>query len=125
MQHATESFLEISRRHLLDADGTAEARTVGQESRQMKALDERLKNMLARRMNDAVVNPPHRVFARELLARGMTANEIWQLVMHDPAFVRVPESFRIAVANAAREMAGQQLLAASRPGRATQRKTSA
>jgi hypothetical protein len=43
----------------------------------------------------------------------MTVNEVWQLVMHDPAFVRVPEAFRIAVANAAREMAAEQLLAAA------------
>jgi len=77
-------------------------------------MDERSKHGMAGRMKDVVVNPPQRVFARELLARGMSANEIWQLVMHDPAFVRVPEAFRIAVANAAREMAAEQLLSAAR-----------
>ena len=80
----------------------------------MRVMDERSKNGMASRMKDIVVNPPQRMFARELLARGMSANEIWQLVMHDPAFVRVPEAFRIAVANAAREMAAEQLLAAAR-----------
>ena len=78
----------------------------------MKAMEERIKYGLVRRMKDVVANPPQRVFARELLARGMTANEVWQLVMHDPAFLRVPEAFRIAVANAARELAAEQLLAA-------------
>ena len=80
----------------------------------MRVMDERSKHGMASRMKDVVVNPPQRVFARELLARGMSANEIWQLVMHDPAFVRVPEAFRIAVANAAREMAAEQLLTAAR-----------
>ena len=80
----------------------------------MRMMDERSKHGLARRMKEVVVNPPQRGFARELLGRGMTANEIWQLIMHDPAFVRVPEAFRIAVANAAREMAAEQLLAAAR-----------
>ena len=38
-------------------------------------------------------------------------------LMHDPAFVRVPEAFRIAIANAAREIASEQMLAAARkPG---------
>ena len=80
----------------------------------MRVMDERSKHGMASRMKDVVVNPPQRVFARELLGRGMSANEIWQLVMHDPAFVRVPEAFRIAVANAAREMAAEQLLTAAR-----------
>jgi len=80
----------------------------------MRVMDERSKHGMAGRMKDVVVNPPQRVFARELLARGMSANEIWQLVMHDPAFVRVPEAFRIAVANAAREMAAEQLLSVAR-----------
>jgi len=88
----------------------------------MKAMEERIKYGLVRRMKDVVANPPQRVFARELLARGMTANEVWQLVMHDPAFVRVPEAFRIAVANAARELAAEQLLAAGqRPPPANRR----
>ena len=83
----------------------------------MRAMDERSKHGMASRMKDVVVNPPQRVFARELLTRGMTANEVWQLLMHDPAFVRVPEAFRIAVANAAREIASEQLLAGARkPG---------
>jgi hypothetical protein len=80
----------------------------------MRALDERMKEGIARRMRDVVSNPPQRVFARELLSRGMTANQVWQLVMHDPAFVRVPEAFRIAVANAAREMAAEPALSAGR-----------
>ena len=78
----------------------------------MRTMDERQRQILASRMKQAMANPPHRAFARELLARGMTANEVWQLVMHDPAFVRVPEAFRIAVANAAREMMAEQLPAA-------------
>ncbi|HTT39288.1 MAG TPA: hypothetical protein VMH32_16650 [Burkholderiales bacterium] len=91
----------------------------------MTALDERLKSVLAQRMKGAVINPPQRVLARELLSCGLTANEIWQLVMHDAAFVRVPESFRIAVANAAREMAGKQSSPAPERGQAGGRKTSA
>ena len=75
----------------------------------MKTMDEQQRQILATRMKQAVANPPHRAFARELLSRGMTANEVWQLVMHDPTFVRVPEAFRIAVANAAREMGAEQL----------------
>ena len=79
----------------------------------MRTMEDRTKHGLARRMKEMVTNPPQRLFAHELLARGMTANEVWQLVMHDPAFVRVPESFRIAVANAAREIMAEQLLAAA------------
>jgi hypothetical protein len=75
----------------------------------MRTMDERSKHGMAARMRNIVMNPPQRAFARELLTRGMTANEVWQLVMHDPAFVRVPEAFRIAVANAARELATEQL----------------
>ncbi len=81
----------------------------------MRTMDERQKQILASRMKQAVANPPHRAFARELLARGMTANEVWQLVMHDPTFVRVPEAFRIAIANAAREIMAEQLPAAGKP----------
>ena len=129
MQDAIVSFLDTTRDYLLHADQpdarrATEPGAVRQEVKEMKALDERLKSLLARRMKDAVINPPHRLFARELLARGLTANEVWQLVMHDPTFVRVPESFRIAVANAAREMAGQQLLAAPGRRQASERKTS-
>jgi len=130
MREAIASFLDITRRYLLlpdepDARWATQPGAVKEEAKKMRALDERLKNVLAQRMKDAMINPPHRVFARELLSRGLTANEIWQLVMHDAAFVRVPESFRIAVANAAREMAAQQPSAASRQSRFTQRKPSA
>jgi len=114
-------FLDTSRRYLFaDALKDADERDCGdavKEVKQMRAMDERSKHGMASRMKDVVVNPPQRVFARELLARGMTANEVWQLLMHDPAFVRVPEAFRIAVANAARELASEQMLAAARkPG---------
>jgi len=129
MQDTTERFLETSRRYLLEASGpdarrATEAGATAQEVNPMKTLDPRLKTILARRMKDAVVNPPHRLFARELLSRGLTANEIWQLVMKDETFVRVPESFRIAVANAAREMTSQQQLAA-RHGRGADRDATA
>jgi hypothetical protein len=87
----------------------------------MKPMDERQRQALASRMKQAVANPPQRAFARELLGRGLTANEVWQLVMHDQAFARVPESFRIAVANAAREMTAEQLLAAKKPQDAPRR----
>ncbi len=81
----------------------------------MRTMDDRTKHAMASRMKDVVANPPQRKFAYELLSRGMTANEVWQLLMHDPTFVGVPEAFRIAVANAAREMAAQPLLAARKP----------
>ena len=68
-------------------------------------FDDRLKQMLQRRMREAVVNPPQRAIARDLLARGLTPNEIHQLVVLDHAFDAVPYSFRVAVANAARELA--------------------
>jgi hypothetical protein len=68
-------------------------------------FDDRLKQMLHRRMREAVSNPPQRVIARDLLARGLTPNEIHQLVVLDHAFDAVPYSFRVAVANAARELA--------------------
>jgi hypothetical protein len=68
-------------------------------------FDDRLKLMLQRRMREAVVNPPQRAIARDLLARGLTPNEIHQLVVLDHAFDAVPYSFRLAVANAARELA--------------------
>ena len=114
-------FLDTSRRYLFaDALKDADERDCGdavKEVKQMRAMDERSKHGMASRMKDVVVNPPQRVFARELLARGMTANEVWQLLMHDPAFVRVPEAFRIAIANAARELASEQMLAAApKPG---------
>ena len=121
MTPTLEQFLDTSRRYLftdrLNGAGERGDGDAVKEVRQMRMMDERSKLGMASRMKDVVVNPPQRMFARELLARGMTANEVWQLVMHDPAFVRVPEAFRIAVANAAREMAAEQLLAAARkPG---------
>jgi hypothetical protein len=120
MEQAIGSLLEISRRYLLaeTAAGPWSVLDLGcrrKEVNQMRTMDERQRQILASRMKQAVANPPHRAFARELLARGMTANEVWQLVMHDPAFVRVPEAFRIAVANAAREMMAEQLPAAKKP----------
>jgi hypothetical protein len=120
MNRTLEQFLDTSRRYLfadrLNDAGDRNGEAV-KEANQMRMMDERSKHGMASRMKDVVINPPQRVFARELLARGMTANEVWQLVMHDPAFVRVPEAFRIAVANAAREMTAEQLLAAARkPG---------
>ncbi|MCW5620654.1 MAG: hypothetical protein KIS79_06070 [Burkholderiales bacterium] len=60
-------------------------------------------------MRDAVANPPQRVIARDLLARGLSANEIHQLVVLDHAFDSVPYSFRVAVANAARELSNDFL----------------
>lgn len=126
MNRTLEQFLDTSRRYLfadrLNDAGDRHGGEAVKEVRQMRRMDERSKHGMASRMKDVVINPPQRVFARELLARGMTANEVWQLVMHDPAFVRVPESFRIAVANAAREMAAEQLLAAARkPGSPTRK----
>ena len=118
MNPTLEQFFDTSRRYLfaarLDGVGDRDRDAAVKEVTQMRVMDERSKHGMAGRMKDVVVNPPQRVFARELLARGMSANEIWQLVMHDPAFVRVPEAFRIAVANAAREMAAEQLLSAAR-----------
>ena len=117
MQQTIERFLAESRRYFLERNEAVvvpEPDSGQKEVKQMRAMDERSKHNLARRMKDVVANPPQRVFARELLARGMTANEVWQLVMHDAAFVSVPESFRIAVANAARELANERLLAAAR-----------
>jgi hypothetical protein len=118
MNPTLEQFFDTSKRYLfaarLDDVGDPDRGTAVKEVTQMRVMDERSKHGMASRMKDVVINPPQRVFARELLARGMSANEIWQLVMHDPAFVRVPEAFRIAVANAAREMAAEQSLAAAR-----------
>ncbi|MFZ5557754.1 MAG: hypothetical protein ACOZDY_13725 [Pseudomonadota bacterium] len=80
----------------------------------MERIDNRLRDVFARRMLDAVRNPPQLVIARDLLRRGLSANDVWALVMRDPAFARVPEAFRIAVANAARTIERDELLAASR-----------
>jgi len=118
MEQAIERFLALSRRYLLedkDAGPRLEPDPRAMEVTEMRAMDERQRQVLASRMKQAVANPPQRAFARELLERGMTANEVWQLMMHDPAFVRVPEAFRIAVANAAREMIAEQLLATRKP----------
>jgi hypothetical protein len=127
MDPTLEHFLDTSRRYLFAArlldGGDRGLHEEAQEVTPMRTMDERTKHGMASRMKDVVVNPPQRAFARELLARGMTANEVWQLVMHDPGFVRVPEAFRIAVANAAREMAAEQLLAAARKPGSHPRKT--
>lgn len=72
-------------------------------------VDERMKETLLKRMRDAVANPPHRVIARDLLARGLTANEIHHLVVLDHGFDSVPYPFRVAVANAARELSNDAL----------------
>ena len=71
--------------------------------------DERVKQVLLKRMRDAVANPPQRVIARDLLARGLTANEIHQLVVLDHAFDSVSYPFRLAVAKAARELSNDVL----------------
>jgi hypothetical protein len=120
MERAIERFLALSRRYLLEEKDAGPWPERGLDPRamevtEMRAMDERQRQVLATRMKQAVANPPQRVFARELLERGMTANEVWQLMMHDPALVRVPEAFRIAVANAAREMIAEQLLATRKP----------
>jgi hypothetical protein len=73
-------------------------------------MEDRLKQVFVNRMRQMVANPPHVVIARDLLARGLTANEIYQLVVRDPAFDVVPYQFRVLVANTAREMADQALL---------------
>lgn len=80
----------------------------------MRNMNER-KFGLAKRMRDAVANPPQRLFARELLECGLSANEVYQLVVRDRAFDGVPYAFRVAVANAARELEAQRLLAGARP----------
>jgi hypothetical protein len=71
--------------------------------------EDRVKEVLLKRMRDAVANPPQRLIARDLLARGLTPNEIHQLVVLDHAFDSVPYPFRVAVANAARELANDTL----------------
>ncbi|HWQ38327.1 MAG TPA: hypothetical protein VNM24_06895 [Burkholderiales bacterium] len=77
-------------------------------------MNDKLKRILARRMRDAVANPPERAFARELLARGMSANEVQRLVVLDPSFDIVPYAFRVAVANEARRLEGERLLEGAR-----------
>jgi len=99
MDPTLEHFLDTSRRYLFAArlhdGGDLGLHEEAQEVTPMRTMDERTKHGMASRMKDVVVNPPQRAFARELLARGMTANEVWQLVMHDPAFVRVPEASHV------------------------------
>ncbi len=80
-------------------------------------FDDRLKQMLQRRMHEAVANPPQRSIARDLLARGLTPNEIHQLVVLDHAFDSVPYSFRVAVVNAARELSRAPLPERAAPAR--------
>jgi hypothetical protein len=84
-------------------------------------LDDKRKAILARRMKSAVANPPERLFARELAARGLSANEIHRLVVLDPAFDIVPYAFRIAVANEAKRLERERLLGSSRRGAASRR----
>ena len=73
-------------------------------------MEDRMKQLFVKRMRQVVANPPHKAIARDLLARGLSANEIYQLVVRDPAFDAVPYPFRMLVANAARELADQALL---------------
>jgi hypothetical protein len=73
-------------------------------------MEDRMKQVLVNRMRQMVANPPQKAIARDLLARGLTANEIYQLVVRDPAFDAVPYPFRMLVASAAREQADQALL---------------
>jgi hypothetical protein len=80
-------------------------------------VDDRLKQMLQRRMHEAVANPPQRSIARDLLARGLTPNEVHQLVVLDHAFDSVLYSFRVAVVNAARELARAPLPERAAPAR--------
>ncbi len=80
-------------------------------------VDDRLKQILQRRMREAVANPPQRIIARDLLARGLTPNEIHQLVVLDHAFDSVPYSFRVAVVNAARELASAPVSERAAPAR--------
>jgi hypothetical protein len=85
-------------------------------------MEDRMKQMFVNRMRHMVANPPHKALARDLLARGLTANEIYQLVVRDPAFDAVPYQFRLLVANAARELADQARLQRARGKEASQRR---
>jgi hypothetical protein len=76
--------------------------------------------MLQRRMRDAVANPPRASLAGSAHAR--CPNEIHQLVVLDHAFDSVPYSFRVAVVNAARELASAPM--ADRPAPARSRRHS-
>ena len=73
-------------------------------------LDNKRKAILARRMRSAVANPPERMFARELMDRGWSANDIHRLVVLDPAFDVVPYAFRVAVASEAKRLERDRLL---------------
>jgi hypothetical protein len=77
-------------------------------------MNDALKSSLARRMRSAVVNPPERAFARELLGRGLSANEVHRLVVLDPVFDVVPYAFRVAVASEARTLERERLLDGAR-----------
>jgi hypothetical protein len=77
-------------------------------------MNDGLKHALARRMRSAVTNPPERAFARELVGRGMSANDVHRLVVLDPAFDVVPYAFRVAVANEARVVERERLLGGAR-----------
>jgi hypothetical protein len=84
-------------------------------------INDGLKHTLVRRMRSAVANPPERVFARELLDRGLSANEVHRLVVLDPAFDSVPYAFRVAVAGEARRLERERLLDGARRGALSRR----
>ncbi len=73
-------------------------------------MNDKVKHILARRMRSAVGNPPERAFARELVGRGMSANDVHRLVVLDPAFDIVPYAFRVAIASEARRLEREHLL---------------
>lgn len=77
-------------------------------------MNGKVKHILARRMRSAVTNPPERALARELLGRGMSANDVHRLVVLDPAFDIVPYAFRVAVAGEARTLERERLLQGAR-----------
>ena len=77
-------------------------------------MNDGYKHTLVRRMRSAVTNPPERAFARELLGRGLSANDVHRLVVLDPAFDSVPYAFRVAVASEARTLERERLLDGAR-----------
>jgi hypothetical protein len=93
---------------------SAADRDISIRSRSMERIDRRMRELVARRMLDAVRRPPQFVIARDLLRRGLSANEVSALLMRDAAFDRVPEAFRIEVADAAQTIEREELLAAKR-----------
>jgi hypothetical protein len=77
-------------------------------------MNDNLKHIFARRMRSAVSNPPERAFARELVGRGMSANDVHRLVVLDPAFDIVSYAFRVAVASEARALERERHLQGAR-----------